>query len=398
MRRLAFLCLSTLATLHADQCFTGGDACNKLRASSLIFRGKALAINSAIPQTMHFGRTRVPIREITYEISEPLFQAKRGDVVKVVTPLYTAIGDESFVNAHRLTDGSIWVAYCERFDDGLEHYLLQSIRTKRTKGSLTLNSHESEGLAWGRLTLVGPETREIFTSFGKQHNLDLLPGNYLLDGEADGFELAKRNRSIWVGPASCPYESVTFRGASKITGKVIGPGEKPMRGIPMSLSYAASPGWIRQGSAVQSNDEGEFEFTGLPPGDFILKALSVPPRFEGQFIRPPAAMEIRLNPREKREAIRFEVAAQQTVKLRFRILDSDGKPFAKKLVTVDCGWLQTEERESLNLRTDEAGWVEVRWREGKNLSMRWSFLGGLVRKVIQVEFDKDGKEHDIIID
>lgn len=399
MLRLAVLCLSALATLHADMCFFGGNPCHYLNSSSLIFRGKALAINSAIPQTMFFGGSRVPIHEITFEITEPLFQAKRGDIVKVIAPFYASIGGYRFVNAYKQKDGSIRVDFCSQFDDGLEQYLLESIRSNRTKASLTLNTDKVDGLTWARLTLVGPETREVFTSADKRHKLEnLLPGSYLLDGDADGFEMENRNRIIWVGPASCPSEYAAFRGASKIIGRVISPGDKPINGIRLHLSYANAPGLLTRNNLAQSNTNGEFEFSGLHPGDFILRALSVPSRFEGDFLREPAAMQIRLNPQLKQEAIRFEITAHQTVKQRFRILDSNGKPFANKLVSVYCDWPSAILRPPMQLTTDATGWVEVSWIKGSTLGMRWNFLGGLVRKVIQVVFDQDGKEHDITID
>jgi protocatechuate 3,4-dioxygenase beta subunit len=153
----------------------------------------------------------------------------------------------------------------------------------------------------------------------------------------------KPDAFVHIGDARRQATNQPGRGSASLSGLVLGPDGAPLRDVTVSL--AGSGFWPAR--SVRSGPDGRFEWTGIPPGIYELRAA------KDQLVAPP--VQGLILDAGSRRAFGMQLARGWT--LAGRTIDAEsGRPVAEAEVTVTTGALGVHSRQA---RSDAGGRFEI---------------------------------------
>ena len=172
---------------------------------------------------------------------------------------------------------------------------------------------------------------------------------------------AKRHASI----------NIHFEVENFVRGTVVGPTAKPMSGVCVSLLRTVQAQW---GPSDCTNEQGQFEITSIPPGEYVLVANQDDKPSDRQPFRRiyypnvaehERATVLRLGPGDVIENIDlFIPKLEETITITGVLRYSDGKPVDKKWIRFVVTKANEKVSGDVNLQTDSAGKFTLRVLKG----------------------------------
>jgi len=133
------------------------------------------------------------------------------------------------------------------------------------------------------IRIAGPGGNQTATTDrnGRYEIPDVAPGKWALTAYSPGLSSARQSYSLDVPTHGCGVANIGMFSDGSLTGAVIGQDGTPAKGVAVEYVYADKTlnlPWFRERSAT-SDTEGEFHFSRVPPGDFLVGVhIDTPPR------------------------------------------------------------------------------------------------------------------------
>jgi protocatechuate 3,4-dioxygenase beta subunit len=180
---------------------------------------------------------------------------------------------------------------------------------------------DGKTLSGARVELRGIDTLSGTTGADwVAHIASVVPGGYMVAGQASGFATGYSWTQVAGGGATAQVRLELRRGAP-VSGKVIDPDGKPVKGA--RVSFGGASAWSQQADprrdGATSGDDGSFKFAALPAGTF---------RFEAQKdgFAPGHSELVTLDGQSEKSGV--EVRMARPAALRGQVVAKDGTPVA----------------------------------------------------------------------
>ncbi len=241
-------------------------------------------------------------------------------------------------------------------------------------------------------------------------NLTLMLAGRVADGSALALntdQLEIESDPIEIAPGETRSTEIVFPVGARIFGSVVGSDGEPIAGKEIRLvRHDAETGKQSKIGSVKSNDEGTFEMTGVPEGDYELRAtepgMSFILRTEGDQVAILSRVITGFVVEESRtrdQSVWLSVSDLETHEVVFR---TSTAALRGKLVGEDrlAGWAvsaihldnEGRARSTYNGRTDETGLFEIdRAKDGAHL-VRLVRPGAAFAFVLKMDSDPTGGE------
>ncbi|MDP2998115.1 MAG: carboxypeptidase-like regulatory domain-containing protein [Bryobacterales bacterium] len=212
---------------------------------------------------------------------------------------------------------------------------------------------------------------------GRYEIPNVAPGTYVLTAQSAGFTSARPSYTIDVPAHGCGVANIGMFSDGSITGTVVEQDGSPARNLAVEYFHAdgkiADPRFRER--SMKTNEEGQFHFSKVPPGEFLVGVhIDTPPQADEGI--PPTywpgvtdvakAQVVRLAANEKRKDLVIKLGPRVGVRtVRVRVQWPDGRPAASTDVSARVGGAIAE-----LAKTDATGAVEFPLLNGVEYSFR----------------------------